>query len=189
MLEPLIYELSSPGRKGAVLPDPDVPNYALPVELLRHDLPLPEVSQVDVTRHFTRLSQFNMAVDTNLYPLGSCTMKYNPRINEDAARLPGFAMLHPLQSSVTAQGALYLMYQLQTFLAEIGGFAALEGRKQLRVSTKVNIPMFVVREGFGKIPQSLRITLFITICRLCFKRLGILRVRCRIQHQKCRNNK
>jgi glycine dehydrogenase subunit 2 len=102
----------------------DVPNYEIPADLLRQDLPLPEVSQVDVTRHFTRLSQLNMAVDTTLYPLGSCTMKYNPRINEDAARLPGFSMLHPLQDSVTTQGALYLMYQLQAFLAEIGGFGA-----------------------------------------------------------------
>ena len=124
MLEPLIYELSSPGRKGTVLPETDVPTYELPAELLRRSLPLPEVSQVDVTRHFTRLSQFNMSVDTTLYPLGSCTMKYNPRINEDAARLAGFAMIHPLQDAVTAQGALYLMYQLQSFLAEISGFSA-----------------------------------------------------------------
>jgi glycine dehydrogenase subunit 2 len=120
----LIYELSSPGRRGAILPESDVPNYDLPQGLLRQDLPLPEVSQIDATRHFTRLSQLNMAVDTTLYPLGSCTMKYNPRINEDMARLPGFALLHPLQDAVTAQGGLYLMYQLQTFLAEIGGFAA-----------------------------------------------------------------
>ena len=124
MLEPLIYDLSSPGRKGVTLPVADVPNYEIPADLLRQDLPLPEVSQVDVTRHFTRLSQLNMAVDTTLYPLGSCTMKYNPRINEDAARLPGFGMLHPLQDSVTTQGALYLMYQLQAFLADIGGFGA-----------------------------------------------------------------
>ena len=124
MLEPLIYELSSPERQGAVLPEPDVPCYELPAALLRDDLPLPEVSQVDVTRHFTRLSQYNMSIDTTLYPLGSCTMKYNPRINEDMARLPGFAMVHPLQDPVTAQGALYLMYQLQMFLAEISGFAA-----------------------------------------------------------------
>ncbi len=124
MLEPLIYELSSPGRKGTILPESDVPDYEIPAELLRQDLPLPEVSQIDVTRHFTRLSQLNMAVDTTLYPLGSCTMKYNPRINEDTARLPGFGMLHPYQDSVTTQGALYLMYQLQSFLAEIGGFGA-----------------------------------------------------------------
>jgi glycine dehydrogenase subunit 2 len=124
VLEPLIYEMSVPGRKGVTLPESDVPDYALPIELLRKDLPLPEVSQVDVTRHFTRMSQRNMSIDTNLYPLGSCTMKYNPRVNEDVARLPGFAQLHPLQDPVTAQGAMYLMYQLQNFLAEIAGFAA-----------------------------------------------------------------
>ncbi len=124
--EPLIYELSKPGRKGIVMPEPDVPTYELPAELLRKtgSVPLPEVSQIDVTRHFTRLSQRNMSIDTNLYPLGSCTMKYNPRINEDMARLPGFAMLHPLQDTSTAQGALSLMYELQTMLAEIAGFAA-----------------------------------------------------------------
>jgi glycine dehydrogenase subunit 2 len=124
VLEPLIYELSSPGRTGVVLPESDVPHYELPAEWVRHDLPLPEVSQIDATRHFTRLSQLNMAIDTNLYPLGSCTMKYNPRINEDVARLPGFACVHPLQDVSTIQGALYLMYQLQAFLAEISGFNA-----------------------------------------------------------------
>ncbi len=124
MSEPLIYELSSPGRTGAILPEPDVPEFELPAELLRKELPLPEVSQIDVTRHFTRLSQRNMSIDTTLYPLGSCTMKYNPRINEDVARLQGFAMLHPLQDAKSAQGALRLMCQLQMFLAEIVGFAA-----------------------------------------------------------------
>ncbi|MCL4505082.1 MAG: aminomethyl-transferring glycine dehydrogenase subunit GcvPB [Chloroflexi bacterium] len=124
MTEPLIYELSTPGRKGAVLPEADVPHYELPEQLLRKNLPLPEVSQIDVTRHFTRMSQANMSIDTTMYPLGSCTMKYNPRINEDVARMPGFAALHPLQDGATAQGALYLMYQLQAFLAEIAGFAA-----------------------------------------------------------------
>ncbi|MGQ9814116.1 MAG: aminomethyl-transferring glycine dehydrogenase subunit GcvPB [Candidatus Roseilinea sp.] len=123
MLEPLIYELSSPGRVGVTMPEPDVPCFDFPTELLRDDLPLPEVSQIDVTRHFTRLSRLNMAIDTNMYPLGSCTMKYNPRINEDVARMAGFADVHPLQDPVMVQGALYLMYQLQEFLKEIGGFA------------------------------------------------------------------
>jgi glycine dehydrogenase subunit 2 len=120
----VIYDLSSAGRTGAVLPASDVPVYDLPIDLLRKDLPLPEVSQIDVTRHFTRLSQLNMSIDTTMYPLGSCTMKYNPRINEDTARMAGFAAIHPLQDAETAQGALYLMYQLQTFLAEIAGFTA-----------------------------------------------------------------
>ena len=92
--------------------------------MARTVLPMPEVSQIDVTRHFTRLSQRNMSIDTTMYPLGSCTMKYNPRVNEDAARLPGFAMLHPLQDAATAQGALALMYSLQEWLAEISGFTA-----------------------------------------------------------------
>ena len=121
--EPLIYDLSSPGRAGVALPASDVPSYELPADLLRAELPLPELSQIDVTRHFTRLSQLNMAIDTTMYPLGSCTMKYNPRVNEDTARMAGFAAVHPLQDSATAQGALYLMHQLQEFLKEIGGFA------------------------------------------------------------------
>ena len=121
-LEPLIYDLSSPGRQGAALPKSDVPHFALPEALLRKELPLPEVSQIDVTRHFTRLSKLNMSIDTNMYPLGSCTMKYNPRVNEDAARIPGFALVHPLQDSTTAQGLMYVLYHLQGFLAEIAGF-------------------------------------------------------------------
>jgi glycine dehydrogenase subunit 2 len=123
MTEPLVYELSSPGRKGVVLPDPDVPQVALPDELTREELPLPELSEIDVVRHFVRLSQLNHGVDTGFYPLGSCTMKYNPKVNEDAARLPGFAFSHPLQDPETAQGNLALMYSVQEWLAEIGGYA------------------------------------------------------------------
>ncbi len=123
-MEPLIFDLSSPGRIGAALPDSDVPSYELPAGMTRESLPMPEVSQIDVTRHFTRLSQLNMSIDSTMYPLGSCTMKYNPRVNEDAARLPGFAALHPLQHSGIAQGALGLMHELQQWLAEIAGFSA-----------------------------------------------------------------
>ena len=122
-MEPLIYDLSSPGRVGAVLPESDVPHTPLPEGLLRAALPLPEVSQIDVTRHFTRLSRLNMGIDTNMYPLGSCTMKYNPRINEDTARMAGFALAHPLQDPDVSQGAMYVLYQLQQFLAEIAGMA------------------------------------------------------------------
>ncbi len=124
MSEPLLYELSKPGRPGPALPRLDVPASELPTDLLREDLPLPEVSEVDVVRHFVRLSQMNYAVDKGMYPLGSCTMKYNPKVNEVAARLPGFAQLHPLQPEETLQGALLLMYELQEMLKEIGGFAA-----------------------------------------------------------------
>ena len=122
-LEPLIYELGTPGRSGVNLPECDVPVADLPKELLRDELPLPEVGELQVVRHFTRLSQFNHAIDKGFYPLGSCTMKYNPKLNEDMARLPGFAQLHPLTDIEGAQGAMALMYTLQHWLAELSGFA------------------------------------------------------------------
>jgi glycine dehydrogenase subunit 2 len=123
MTSPLIFERSRPGRCATTLPDLDVPLADLPAEFVRDDLPLPEVSEVDLVRHYTRLSQMNYAVDTVFYPLGSCTMKYNPKINEEVARLPGFVNLHPYQNGESVQGALFLMYHLQEFLKEIGGFA------------------------------------------------------------------
>ncbi len=123
-LEPLIYDLGSPGREGVKLPAPDVPVTDIPKDLLRDDLDLPEVAELDVVRHFTRLSRLNVGIDTTFYPLGSCTMKYNPRINEDMARLPGFAYLHPHSDEHHAQGALAVMWQLQEWLREIVGFAA-----------------------------------------------------------------
>ncbi len=130
MTEPLIYELSSPGRAGVAMPEPGVPLASLadlPAGLVRDldTLDLPEVSQLDVVRHFNHLSILNHSIDRGFYPLGSCTMKYNPRLNEDTARLPGFALSHPLQDPGTVQGNLALMYQLQEWLKEIGGFAAL----------------------------------------------------------------
>ena len=123
MTEPLICDLSSPGRDGTKPPKLDVPPSELPTELLREELPLPEVSEIDVVRHFLRLSQLNYAVDKGFYPLGSCTMKYNPKVNEVTARLPGFVGAHPLQEEETVQGALYIMYHLQEYLKKIGGFA------------------------------------------------------------------
>jgi glycine dehydrogenase subunit 2 len=120
--EPLIYELSSPGREGVKPPKLDVPPSELPAELIRDDLPLPEVSEIDVVRHFLHLSQLNYAIDKGMYPLGSCTMKYNPKVNEVAARLPGFVGLHPYQRKELVQGALYLMYHLQEHLKKISGF-------------------------------------------------------------------
>jgi glycine dehydrogenase subunit 2 len=123
MTSPLIFEISRPGRCAADLPDVDVPRFDLPDGLVRDDLVLPELSEADVVRHYTRLSQMNYAVDTGFYPLGSCTMKWNPRINEHVARLPGFVNLHPYQDVGSVQGALFLMYYLQEFLQEIGGFA------------------------------------------------------------------
>ena len=122
MPEPQLCEISVPGRQGFHFPDPDVPASPLPPALTRTDLPLPEISEVDVIRHFTRLSQLNHSIDTGFYPLGSCTMKYNPKINEETSRLPGFAQVHPLQPEETTQGCLALMYQLQEWLKEIGGY-------------------------------------------------------------------
>ncbi|MBN1440903.1 MAG: aminomethyl-transferring glycine dehydrogenase subunit GcvPB [Anaerolineales bacterium] len=124
MTEPTVYELSAPGRSGVSLPALDVDPSTLPPSLIRKDLPLPELSEADVVRHFLRLSQMNYAVDKGFYPLGSCTMKYNPKINEDAARLPGFAFVHPLQNPESMQGCLSLMYHLQSWLGEISGLAA-----------------------------------------------------------------
>lgn len=124
IVEPTIFDLSSPGRLGVSFPDPDVPRSELPTSMLRADLPLPEVAEVDVVRHYTHLSSFNYSVDGGCYPLGSCTMKYNPKINEDTCRLPGFMFTHPLQPVDTVQGNLALMYTLQEWLKEISGFAA-----------------------------------------------------------------
>ena len=123
MTEPLIFEISSPGRVGVTLPECDVPEAELPEELLRDQLPLPEVAEVDLVRHYVRLSQLNHGVDIGFYPLGSCTMKYNPKVNEEAAKLPGFARIHPYQGEESVQGALQLIYELQEYLREIGGFA------------------------------------------------------------------
>ncbi|MGH7277911.1 MAG: aminomethyl-transferring glycine dehydrogenase subunit GcvPB [Candidatus Rokuibacteriota bacterium] len=125
----LIFELSSPGRMAYSLPDGDVPvgetATLIPKQFLRSEAPaLPEVSEFDIVRHYSRLSQMNYGVDTHFYPLGSCTMKYNPKINEDMARLPGFGRLHPLAPEASAQGALELMHELARALAEIAGMDA-----------------------------------------------------------------
>ncbi|MFK2824344.1 aminomethyl-transferring glycine dehydrogenase subunit GcvPB [Bacillus sp. B190/17] len=122
----LIFEVSQPGRIGYSLPELDVPETALsallPAGYLREEEPeLPEVSELDIMRHYTALSKRNHGVDSGFYPLGSCTMKYNPKINEDVARFDGFAYIHPLQQEETVQGALELMYDLQEHLKEITG--------------------------------------------------------------------
>ena len=122
MNEPLLCDLSVSGRQGVRFPEPDVPLSPLPEKLTRKQLPMPELSEVDVVRHFTRLSKLNYCIDEGMYPLGSCTMKYNPKVNEETARLPGFTFLHPRQPEITAQGALAIMFDLQEWLKEIGGF-------------------------------------------------------------------
>ena len=123
----IIFELSRPGRKGYALPadkfDTDGLS-AIPADLMRKEAPeLPEVSELEVVRHYTNLSSKNFGVDTGFYPLGSCTMKYNPKINEEVAALPQFNNLHPLQNADTAQGALELYWNLQRMLSNIAGLA------------------------------------------------------------------
>ncbi|AUS08496.1 aminomethyl-transferring glycine dehydrogenase [Laceyella sacchari] len=122
----LIFEMSQPGRVAYSLPESDVPEGDfLPPELMRETpAELPEVSELDLMRHYTELSRRNHGVDNGFYPLGSCTMKYNPKVHEDVARFPGFAKIHPYQAEETVQGALELLYELQRDLAEITGMDA-----------------------------------------------------------------
>lgn len=129
MQQPLIFELSRPGRTAVDLPGSDVPETD-PAELLpsgylrQKPAALPEVSQPDLVRHYTALSRRTFGVDNGFYPLGSCTMKYNPKVNESIAALAGFRSLHPLLEPELAQGALALMYDLERYLAEITGMEA-----------------------------------------------------------------
>jgi glycine dehydrogenase subunit 2 len=121
----LLYERSAPGRRAAAIPRPELPVPELPDELRRAEPPrLPELSEPELVRHFTELSTRNFGIDTGFYPLGSCTMKYNPRVNERVVGLPGFRDLHPHQSDEGAQGALELMWRLQEMLAEVAGLDA-----------------------------------------------------------------
>ncbi|MDU5142811.1 MAG: aminomethyl-transferring glycine dehydrogenase subunit GcvPB [Paenibacillus dendritiformis] len=125
----LIFELSKPGRTAYSLPECDVPQRAIeemiPAAMLRQQpAELPEVYEVDVIRHYTELSRRNFGIDNGFYPLGSCTMKYNPKINEDVARLAGFAKIHPYQPAESIQGALELLYTLQQDLAALTGMDA-----------------------------------------------------------------
>src|SRR5436305_10862614 len=127
--EPLLFERSSPGKKGYQLPDLDVPavdpEQALGAANTRAEITdFPEVSEVDVIRHFTRLSTWNYAIDLGCYPLGSCTMKYNPRVNELVARTEGLAWAHPYAPESLTQGCLEVMAALENALAEITGLDA-----------------------------------------------------------------
>ncbi len=138
MEEPVLFERSVSGRRGVSPAEHDVPvtdvSALIPERFLRsqgeeaettYDPMLPEVSELEVVRHYTRLSQWNFGVDTGFYPLGSCTMKYNPKINEDIARLDGFTTIHPYLDESLTQGALKLMYELEGYLAEITGMEAI----------------------------------------------------------------
>jgi len=123
-LEPVIFDLSSPGRTAYTLPEIDVPLSPVPDGYVRDELNLPEVSELQFVRHYTHLSQKNFSIDTVFYPLGSCTMKYNPKVNERAAAIEGLTQVHPLQPESAAQGSLELMFKLQEALKEISGFSA-----------------------------------------------------------------
>ena len=121
----LLMDRSVPGRIGTTLPSLDVPEQELPPnEMLREELDFPEVTEAELVRYFSQLSQFNFSIDHNFYPLGSCTMKYNPKLNDEIASTPGLTEIHPLQPDSTVQGALNLLYELQGYLAEITGLAA-----------------------------------------------------------------
>ena len=120
--EKLLFEISTPGARGVDLPASDVPHAELDPSLASFvETGLPELGQLEVVRHYTHLTHRNFSVDANFYPLGSCTMKYNPKVNEWAAGLPGFANLHPMQDAADAQGALALLYHLRVMLQEISG--------------------------------------------------------------------
>jgi glycine dehydrogenase subunit 2 len=119
--EPLLWEKGKKGRRGMSIPAADVPRAAINGELLGEGPDFPDLSEVDVVRHYTRLSQWNFGIDTGMYPLGSCTMKYNPKINERQAATPELASAHPMLADDQVQGALRLMYELQEFLAGITG--------------------------------------------------------------------
>ena len=122
--EPLLWEKGSPGRTGISLPRRDVPEASLDKHLVGDGPDFPDLSELDVVRHFTKLSQWNFGVDSGMYPLGSCTMKYNPKTNERQASLPGFAGSHPLLPQSLSQGLLSLMFDLQGYLGEITGLPA-----------------------------------------------------------------
>src|SRR5712672_3038808 len=125
----LLFEMSHPGRRTHLLPPCDVPSAParelLPSSTLAEEPPpLPEVGEIDLIRHFVNLSTRNMSIDTNFYPLGSCTMKYNPKRHERLAGLPGLADVHPLQSDESCQGMLEVLWDMQNYLAEIAGLDA-----------------------------------------------------------------
>ena len=136
----LIFEISKPGRSAADIPASDVPavniENTIGKKYLRNELDLPEVAEIDLVRHYTNLSRRNFGVDLGFYPLGSCTMKYNPKVNENVAALPGFTGLHPYVDDESAQGNLQLIYEMQKlserYFRHGGIYAATGGRRARR---------------------------------------------------------
>src|SRR4030042_64783 len=122
--EPLLWKKGRKGRSGFSIPKQDIPSHPLEEALTYGGPDFPDLCEVDVVRHYTRLSQWNFGVDTGMYPLGSCTMKYNPKVHEKLAGMNGFSNAHPLLPAQLVQGALQLMFELQNFLAEITGLDA-----------------------------------------------------------------
>src|SRR5690606_23485020 len=121
----LIFEISKSGRVGSNLPKNEFPSVQLDQEILREtDAKLPEVSELEVVRHYTNVSQKNFGIETGFYPLGSCTMKYNPKLNDELATLPGFASIHPLQPDKVSQGFLEIYFELSKYLSELTGMDA-----------------------------------------------------------------
>src|SRR5258708_2317882 len=168
--EALIFERSHPGRAGFMLPPLDVPEIGLdeiiPARYQREDdlEGLPEVSEVDVIRHFTRISTWNYSIDLGLYPLGSCTMKYNSRLNEKVARIAGFANLHPLAAEGEAQGALEVIYELQQHLAEITGLPGISLQPAAGAHGQMTGIMIIrafIAPRYGKEQPALRRTMLI----------------------------
>ena len=143
--EPLLWEKGKKGRCGFSLPRRDVESYPVDKDLLGEGPDFPDLSEVDIIRHYTRLSQWNFAVDSGMYPLGSCTMKYNPKTNERQAAQQGFAAAHPMLPPKLSQGILKLMYDLEHFLVEITGMDA--------VSLLENLGLEVEVRGNGKVKK------------------------------------
>ena len=151
MPEKTIFDLSSPGRSAWSLPELDVPDVCAG-EFARADNTLPELSEIDVARHYVRLSTMNHHVDKGFYPLGSCTMKYNPKVNEMTSRLPGFTSLHPHEPEALSQGALRLMYELGELLKAITGFSAITLEPAAGAHGELT-GIMMVRKHFEKLGQ------------------------------------
>ncbi len=150
----LLMDRSVPGRFSVAMPQSDVPPVKMPEEaMLRDDFDLPEVSQLELVRYFTLLSRLNFSIDTNFYPLGSCTMKYNPKLNDEAASLPGFSQIHPNQPDETVQGALRLLYELQQMLGETTGLPGV-GLTPLAGAQGEYAGLLIARAWFDSLGQS-----------------------------------